>query len=311
MLVLTRKSNQSIMIGDNIEVSVLAIMGEKVRIGIQADRTVPVFRKEVYLEIQAEQAAGGVPGRGRLGPSRTAGLRSTPRCAASASPSSPRGPSDRRGDPDRRPGRRTFVQFGWPASQGDGPGVSQGRPLMPALLLVAASLGMSNFAAAVAIGLSGVDRSLRLRIAFAFGLFEAAMPVVGLLLGRRLSGTLGAHAAVVGGSVLAAVGASSRSSRRSDATDREPAALAGAGLGRLLVLGAVLSIDNLVVGFALGAYGSPLGLSIVLIAVVSVGLSLIGLELGARLGSRIEHISELLGGLVLVCVGAAIATGLL
>jgi carbon storage regulator len=55
MLVLTRKSNQSIMIGDNIEVSVLAVMGEKVRIGIQADRTVPVFRKEVYLEIQAEQ----------------------------------------------------------------------------------------------------------------------------------------------------------------------------------------------------------------------------------------------------------------
>ena len=55
MLVLTRKSNQSIMIGDNIEVSVLAIMGEKVRIGIQADRSVPVFRKEVYLEIQAEQ----------------------------------------------------------------------------------------------------------------------------------------------------------------------------------------------------------------------------------------------------------------
>ena len=55
MLVLTRKSNQSIMIGDNIEVSVLAIMGEKVRIGIQAAREVPVFRKEVYLEIQEEQ----------------------------------------------------------------------------------------------------------------------------------------------------------------------------------------------------------------------------------------------------------------
>ncbi|HTU30978.1 MAG TPA: carbon storage regulator CsrA [Solirubrobacteraceae bacterium] len=58
MLVLTRKSNQSIMIGDDIEVSVLAIMGEKVRIGIQAPRNVPVFRKEVYLEIQDEQPAG-------------------------------------------------------------------------------------------------------------------------------------------------------------------------------------------------------------------------------------------------------------
>ncbi|MGO9957893.1 MAG: carbon storage regulator CsrA [Solirubrobacteraceae bacterium] len=54
MLVLTRKSNQSIMIGDDIEVSVLAIMGEKVRIGIQAPRDIPVFRKEVYVEIQQE-----------------------------------------------------------------------------------------------------------------------------------------------------------------------------------------------------------------------------------------------------------------
>ena len=55
MLVLTRKSNQSIMIGDEIEVSVLSIMGEKVRIGIQAPRDIPVFRKEVYLEIQQER----------------------------------------------------------------------------------------------------------------------------------------------------------------------------------------------------------------------------------------------------------------
>jgi carbon storage regulator len=56
VLVLTRKSNQSIMIGDDIEVSVLSIMGEKVRVGIQAPREIPVFRKEVYLEIQQERA---------------------------------------------------------------------------------------------------------------------------------------------------------------------------------------------------------------------------------------------------------------
>ena len=58
MLVLTRKSNQSIMIGDDIEVSVLAIMGEKVRIGIEAPRSVPVFRKEVYVEIQEDRERG-------------------------------------------------------------------------------------------------------------------------------------------------------------------------------------------------------------------------------------------------------------
>jgi carbon storage regulator len=62
MLVLTRKGNQSIMIGDEIEVSVLAIMGEKVRIGIDAPRSVPVFRKEVYLEIQ--RARDGTDGSG-------------------------------------------------------------------------------------------------------------------------------------------------------------------------------------------------------------------------------------------------------
>jgi carbon storage regulator len=58
VLVLTRKSNQSIMIGDDIEISVLAIMGEKVRIGIEAPRSVPVFRREVYVEIQEDEGTG-------------------------------------------------------------------------------------------------------------------------------------------------------------------------------------------------------------------------------------------------------------
>jgi carbon storage regulator len=59
VLVLTRKANQSIMIGDEIEVSVLAVMGEKVRIGIEAPRAVPVFRKEVWVDIQSDQGDEG------------------------------------------------------------------------------------------------------------------------------------------------------------------------------------------------------------------------------------------------------------
>ena len=61
MLVLTRKSNQSIMIGDDIEVSVLAIMGEKVRIGIQAPRDVQVHREEVFRELQAANREAASP----------------------------------------------------------------------------------------------------------------------------------------------------------------------------------------------------------------------------------------------------------
>ncbi|HEX3262340.1 MAG TPA: carbon storage regulator CsrA [Solirubrobacterales bacterium] len=55
MLVLTRKTNQSIMIGDTVEVSVLAVSRDKIRLGITAPRDVPVFRKEVYLSIKEEQ----------------------------------------------------------------------------------------------------------------------------------------------------------------------------------------------------------------------------------------------------------------
>jgi carbon storage regulator len=59
MLVLTRRRAESIMIGDDIEVSVLLIAREKVRLGIQAPRDIPVFRKELYLEIQQEKLQRG------------------------------------------------------------------------------------------------------------------------------------------------------------------------------------------------------------------------------------------------------------
>ena len=61
MLVLTRKTNQSIMIGDDVEVTVLAVSRDKIRLGITAPRDIPVFRKEVYISIQEESANGADP----------------------------------------------------------------------------------------------------------------------------------------------------------------------------------------------------------------------------------------------------------
>ena len=54
MLILTRKLNESITIGDSIEVSVIEIKGDQVKLGINAPREIKVFRKEVYLAIQQE-----------------------------------------------------------------------------------------------------------------------------------------------------------------------------------------------------------------------------------------------------------------
>ena len=66
MLVLTRKRNESIVIGDDIEVSVLGVVGEKVRLGIDAPRDIPVFRKEVYLEIQQQRLEAGTSARAEV-----------------------------------------------------------------------------------------------------------------------------------------------------------------------------------------------------------------------------------------------------
>ncbi len=62
MLVLTRRLNQSIKIGDDIEITVVEVRGDQVRLGVNAPRDVSVHRKEVYLQIQQEnRAASAAP----------------------------------------------------------------------------------------------------------------------------------------------------------------------------------------------------------------------------------------------------------
>ena len=62
MLVLTRQKNESIMIGDNVELTIVEIRGDKVRLGISAPRDIPVFRKEIFDTIQAENLAASSAG---------------------------------------------------------------------------------------------------------------------------------------------------------------------------------------------------------------------------------------------------------
>jgi carbon storage regulator len=63
MLVLSRRANQSIVIGSDVVVTVLEVRGDHVRLGIQAPRSVTVHREEVYAEIQREnRSAAAVPG---------------------------------------------------------------------------------------------------------------------------------------------------------------------------------------------------------------------------------------------------------
>lgn len=56
MLALSRKKNEALVINNNVEVTILEIKGDQVKIGISAPKEVPIYRKEVYLQIQQENA---------------------------------------------------------------------------------------------------------------------------------------------------------------------------------------------------------------------------------------------------------------
>lgn len=61
MLILSRKTNQKIFIGDSIELTIIEIRGDQVKVGVEAPRSVKIFRQEVYEEIQRENRAASDP----------------------------------------------------------------------------------------------------------------------------------------------------------------------------------------------------------------------------------------------------------
>jgi manganese efflux pump family protein len=206
-----------------------------------------------------------------------------------------------------------------------------------ALLLLAAALGLDNLAAALGIGVGGVRGATRVRVAVVFGLFEAGMPVLGLVLGHRLADSLGLAARWLGGAVLIAFGvyglihawreAGRKKGTPSDLSEQEWPGRIGSEqqrpgrigseqqrpwrIGRMVIGGLVLSGDNLAAGFALGSYHTNLVVAATVFGVVSVAMSLVGLELGARIGAAAGDRSELIASALLIVVGVVIATGAL
>ena len=66
MLILTRRVGETLMVGDNVTVTVLGVKGNQVRIGVNAPKDVSVHREEIYMRIQAEKGNGNVETANRL-----------------------------------------------------------------------------------------------------------------------------------------------------------------------------------------------------------------------------------------------------
>ena len=177
--------------------------------------------------------------------------------------------------------------------------------LMVALLVVALALGLNNFGAAIAIGVSGVDRLTGLKVAAVFGLWDVVMPAAGLLIGHGLAGELGRAARWAGAAVLAAT-AVWELVEAVRGGDDAPRAWHG---WRLLVSGAALSLDDFAVGLALGALAVPIIAAVITFGVFSAVLTLVGLELGAKLGLVTGERGEVVSGALLLCLAGAMAAG--
>jgi manganese efflux pump family protein len=196
---------------------------------------------------------------------------------------------------------------------------------MLAVFAVALAVGLDNFAAAIAIGLAGVDARTRLRVGLVFGVFEAGMPIIGLLIGAQAATALGHASRWLAAGLLIAIGAYAllqavRGGRPAPQWQESPSAVrptaeragrppGAGGLGRLTLAGLALSVDNLAAGFALGSYHASVVAGAATIGAVSVALALLGLELGARLGARAGERGGQLAGLILIALGVAIAAG--
>ena len=172
--------------------------------------------------------------------------------------------------------------------------------LTAALLL---PLGLDTFALAAALGLAGLRREDRLRVALVFTAFEAGMPVAGMLLGRAAGSLAGEWAGYGAVALLLLTGVLLlRPGGDDDGDERRLRLLAHARGLSILTLGLSISVDELTVGLSAGLLGLSLAVTVVWVTIQAFVAAQVGLRLGARLGERLRERSERLAGLAFIAV---------
>jgi len=164
-------------------------------------------------------------------------------------------------------------------------------------------LALDTFALAAALGMAGLERRDRMRVALVFTVFEAGMPILGLLVGRVAGNLIGAWAGyggilflLIAGFLLLGPG------QKQDDEGQRLRLLAHARGLAIIDLGLSISVDELTVGLSAGLLGLSIAVTVIWIAVQAFAAAQIGLRLGARLSEAIRERSEQTAGVALILV---------
>lgn len=164
-------------------------------------------------------------------------------------------------------------------------------------------LALDTFALAAALGVAGLEARDRLRVALVFTVFEAGMPIAGILVGRVAGSLIGAWAGYGGILFLFIAGLLLlRPGKDEDGEEKKLRLLAHARGLAVLDLGLSISVDELTVGLSAGLLGLPIALTVIWIAVQAFVAAQVGLRFGARLGEEIRERSEQAAGVALIVV---------
>ena len=174
------------------------------------------------------------------------------------------------------------------------------------VLMLAVGLAMDACVVSAGAAASGRTSGHRgtFRLSFHFGLFQFLMPIVGWFAGRTIAGAIMVIDHWVAFAILAFIGGRMiRNGLKPEPDDERGDPSKG---WSLVMLSIATSIDALAVGFSLAMIDVAIWTPAVLIGIVTAAMSVMGLNLGSRLGARFGHRMEIVGGVILIFVGARI-----
>jgi putative Mn2+ efflux pump MntP len=176
---------------------------------------------------------------------------------------------------------------------------------LPEIIVLALALAVDAFTVGAAVGLRHGSPRQIFRLSFHFGLFQALMPLLGILIGKVLNEVVEAFDHWLAFGLLAFVGGRMiyTALRGGEEEEAERDLTRGASL---VILSLAVSIDALAVGFSIGVSEVPFALPVILIGVIAAAMTVLGMLLANRIGGMLGRGAEIVAGVVLIGIGVKV-----